>query len=174
MKTLYLLRHAKSSWKKPARDDFERPLSKRGRRAAHLIGEYLGDRGIRPAQILCSPARRTRETCEHLESRFAAAVPVRLEKGIYLADAPALLRRLRRLSDSLPSVMVIGHNPGLERLALILIGAGDVEARQRLESKFPTGALAVLTADIDQWRLLGPGCARLEVFVRPKDLAERG
>ena len=93
--------------------------------------------------------------------------------GIYAAEAPALLRRLRRLSDALPSVMVIGHNPGLERLALMLTGDGEATARNKLANKYPTGTLAILTAPIDHWHDLGPGSARLEAFVRPKDLASQ-
>jgi phosphohistidine phosphatase len=103
-----------------------------------------------------------------LES-FGGAVPTRFEKGIYLADAPVLLRRLRRLGDT-ASVMIIGHNPGLETLARALVGSGERDARIRLASKFPTGALAVLSANIENWRELEAGCARLDAFVRPRDL----
>jgi len=100
---------------------------------------------------------------------FGEAVPTRFEKGIYLADAPELLRRLRRLGD-IASVMIIGHNPGLETLAQALIGFGEKAARTRLKRKFPTGALAVLTADVEEWRQLEAGCARLDAFVCPRDL----
>lgn len=172
MKTIYLLRHAKSSWKDKAAEDIDRPLNKRGRKAAAAMADYLTAQGIAPAQILCSPARRTRETLEQMEEKLNSAIPIRFEKGIYLAEAPTLLRRLRRLSDALPSVMVVGHNPGLERLALMLAGDGEPEARDRLAQKFPTGALAVLTAEAEHWRALEPGCGYLASFVRPKDLAE--
>lgn len=170
VKTIFLLRHAKSSWKDDGLPDFERPLSKRGHRAAAALALHLTQLAIAPAQILCSPAVRTRETLEALEGSFAAPVPVRFEKGIYMAEAPSLLRRLRRLSDALPSVMVIGHNPGLERLALLLIESGDLQSRAGLSSKFPTGALAVLSAGVDAWRTLAPATCHLEMFVRPKDL----
>ncbi|TVR83474.1 MAG: histidine phosphatase family protein [Rhodospirillales bacterium] len=170
MKTIYLLRHAKSSWNDPVLDDTERPLSKRGRAAAKAMAGYLVREGIQPGQVLCSPAKRTRETLERLERALHAAVPVRFEKGIYHADATALMRRLRRLSDALPSVMVIGHNPALERLALMLAGDGEARARDKLATKYPTGALATLTAEIAHWRELSPGGAHLQAFVRPKDL----
>lgn len=134
------------------------------------MGKYLADHSVQPAQILCSPSMRTRETLERMEKRFDAAVPVRYEKAVYLADAPALLRRLRRVSDSLPSIMVIGHNPGLERLTLILATKDGTDERQLLGDKFPTGALAVLNTDIERWHDLQAGCARLDAFVRPKDL----
>ena len=170
MKTIYLLRHAKSSWQDPGADDLNRRLSKRGRKAAKAMADYLSKQGIIPAQILCSPALRTRETLQRMEEKLDGAIPIRFEKGIYNAEAPALLRRLRRLSDALPSVMVIGHNPGLERLALMLTGDGEATARNKLANKYPTGTLAILTAPIDHWHDLGPEGARLEAFVRPKDL----
>lgn len=164
-----MLRHAKSSWKDEALDDFDRPLNKRGRQAAKLMGQYLATHGIEPAQILCSPSQRTRETLERMQKAMGAAIPTRFEKGIYLAEAPDLMRRLRGLSDSLSSVMVIGHNPGMERLALMLAAPGG-EGERRMADKFPTGALAVLTADVDAWEGLALETARLDAFVRPRDL----
>lgn len=169
MKTLYLLRHLKSSWKDKDLEDFDRPLGKRGRRGGELMAAYVARNGICPAQILCSPSRRTRETLDRVLESFGGAVPTRFEKGIYRADAPALLRRLLRLGDT-ASVMIIGHNPGLETLARALVGSGEGAARARLAGKFPTGALAVLSADIQNWRELEAGCARLDAFVCPRDL----
>ena len=172
MKTLYLLRHFKSSWKDKDLEDFDRPLGKRGRRAAELMAGYVARNGIVPTQILCSPSRRTRETLDRMLDSFGGTVPTRFEKGVYLADASVLLRRLRRLGDT-ASVMIIGHNPGLETLAKSLAGSGDEAARTRLASKFPTGALAVLSAEIENWRDLEAGCSRLDAFVCPRDL-EKG
>jgi phosphohistidine phosphatase len=169
MKTLYLLRHFKSSWKDKELEDFDRPLSKRGHRAAELMAAHVARSVICPDQVLCSPSRRTRETLERMLESFGGAVPTRLEKDIYMADAPALLRRLRRLGDT-ASVMIVGHNPGLETLAGALVGYGDRTTRTRLASKFPTGALAVLTAEIEEWRQLEAGSARLDAFVCPRDL----
>jgi phosphohistidine phosphatase len=171
MKTLYLLRHAKSSWKDDGIEDFDRPLNKRGRAAAAAMGAHLARREVIPAQVLCSSAKRTRETWAHLQAAFgSAAVPVRFEKGIYLAEPVALLRRLRRLDDSLASAMLIGHNPGLELLAVSLSADGDEDLRRQLASKFPTGTLAVLEAVIDRWADLRPGSCRLTEFVRARDL----
>lgn len=171
MKTLYLLRHAKSSWKNEALDDFERPLSKRGRAAAASIGRHLAETGIQPSQVLCSSAKRTRQTLERLQGMLATPLPARFEKGLYLADAPTLLRRIKRLNDSLLSVMLIGHNPGLESLALLLAADGEAPLRRQLAAKFPTGGLAVLEASVDRWADLAPGCASLTAFVRARDLA---
>lgn len=194
MKTIYLLRHAKSSWSDAALEDFDRPLGKRGRQAAKAVAKYLAKHDIAPDHVLCSSARRTRETLELVHRGMGAAVPVRFEKGVYMAEAAALLRRLRRLNDSLSSVMLVGHNPGLERLALALIspapggsgggggggGEGGSEVgggdglRQALAAKFPTGALAVIEARIDRWHDLAPATARLTAFVKPKDLEPAG
>jgi phosphohistidine phosphatase len=168
MKTLYLLRHFKSSWKDKQLEDFDRPLGKRGRKAAEAMAGHLARNGIGPDQILCSPSRRTCETLERMGETFAA-VPTRFEKGIYLADASSLLRRLRRLGD-VASVMIVGHNPGLEMLASVLVGTGEKVPRARLARRFPTGALVVLTADIEDWRQLEAGCALLVDFVCPRDL----
>ncbi len=170
MKTILLLRHAKSSWRDESLADFDRPLAKRGRQAAADMAAYLSGAEWRPAQILCSPSRRTRETLDAIERTLNDSIPVRFERALYLADAPGLLRRLRRLSDTLPSVMVVGHNPGLERLTALLAGNGDAIAHVRLSEKFPTGALAVLTTSISAWRELAAGGARLEAFLRPRDL----
>lgn len=170
MRTIYLLRHAKSSWKDEALDDFDRPLAKRGRRAATALGAYLATHRIVPAQVLCSPAKRTRETLERIQDALGAPLPTRFERAIYMAEAPDLLRRLRRLSDTLASAMLVGHNPGLERLAAILAAAGDEMLRRRMAEKFPTAALAVICADIDHWADLQAGCGRIETFVTARDL----
>ncbi len=172
MKTVYLVRHVKSSWKDKRLKDFDRPLSKRGRRAAKLMARHLAENGIAPAQILCSSSRRTRKSLERMYPSFGAEVPTHFDKGIYEARAPTLLRKLRRLGDA-RSVMIIGHSPGMEKLALLLAGSGDKAVRARLARKwkYPTGTLTVLTADVRKWSELKARCARLGDFVRPKDIA---
>lgn len=175
MRTIYLLRHAKSSWKDDSVEDFDRPLNKRGRAAATAMGAYFSKQHITPAQVLCSSAKRTRETMERLQMALGPAVPVRYEKGLYLAEAPLLLRRMKRLNDSLGSVMLVGHNPGLEQLALLLTSEddgtnSDADARRKLASKFPTGSLAVIEVNVIRWHDLKPGCGRLQDFVRARDL----
>lgn len=169
MKTVLLLRHAKSSWKDAALADIDRPLSKRGRAAAKQMGDYLAREKWLPSQVLCSPSKRTRETLDCIQDAFGEAVPIRFEKGIYLAEAPMLLRRLRRLSDSLGSVLVIGHNPGLEHFAAMLTEGEDSALRRAMAAKFPTGTLAAIGCEIDHWTELKPASGRLEAFVRPRD-----
>ncbi len=174
MKTLYLLRHAKSSWKDTAVEDFDRPLNKRGRAAAAAVGTYVAEHRIAPSQVLCSSSSRTRETLERVQDQLAAPVPVRFEKGLYLAEAPALLRRIKRLNDSLASVMLVAHSPGLSHLALLLTADDGQAERQKLNAKFSTGSLAVIEADVTHWADLAPHCGRLVAFVRPRDLLEVG
>ena len=136
------------------------------------MGRYIAEHDLRPAIILCSTAVRTRETLERSGKALTRNLPTRFEDGLYHAGPSALLDRLRRLDDTLPSAMLIGHNPGLEDLASALAGAGDADPLARMNEKFPTGALAVLDADVEAWKELTPGCARLERFIRPRDLAD--
>jgi phosphohistidine phosphatase len=170
MKYLLLLRHAKSSWKDRELADHERPLAPRGRAAARLIAEYLRDDPAAPALVLCSSARRTRETLEHIAPALGEQVAVRIERELYAASEHRLLERLRAVGDDTVSVLLIGHNPGLEQLALDLAGSGEKLAR--LRRKYPTGALARLEFG-GRWRDLGPRSARLTHFVTPKQLAKR-
>jgi phosphohistidine phosphatase len=174
-KQLFVLRHAKSSWDDPGLEDHERPLAPRGRRAVKLLNEYLRRHEIEPAEVLCSPARRTVETYDGV----APAGELHLEPELYLASGDDVLERLRRVPAPTPSVMVIGHNPAMQVLILRLTGAngtsktlGDYATQARLgevERKFPTGALATLTFD-GPWSALAPGSAELVDLVRPRDL----
>ncbi len=170
MKTLFLLRHAKSSWKDPTLTDFDRPLSGRGRKAGKRMRKHLRSNGIRPALILCSGAERTRETLKYVKPAFDRVTEIVIEDDLYLAGADRILQRIHKVADAVPSLMVIGHNPDMEILALSLCGRGNEELLHRMEAKYPTGALAVLGAGIDAWRDLSPGTATLEAFVRPVDL----
>ncbi|MEX2201426.1 MAG: histidine phosphatase family protein [Dongiaceae bacterium] len=169
MKRLYLLRHAKSSWEDPEGSDFGRSLSKRGRRAAPAIGRYIQSEGFRPRLVLCSSARRTRETCELALAAWTPPPEIRFEPALYLAEPETILRLLAVLPEAADDVMVIGHNPGLQALA-VRLGGGGGEALRRLRSKFPTGGFAVLDLDIDGWRAIADGGGLLIRFVAPRDL----
>jgi phosphohistidine phosphatase len=174
-KQLLVLRHAKSSWEDPELDDRDRPLAPRGRRAVKLLADHLRTHHIEPTQVLCSPARRTRETYDGV----APAGELHLEQELYGASAEDVLERLRRVPEPTPSVMVIGHNPALQVLILRLAGAngkskprGDGAEQVmlgELQRKFPTGALATLAFD-GPWSELSAGSAELVDFVRPRDL----
>ncbi len=137
-------------------EDIARPLNKRGRRAAVLIGKWLADEGIRPGLVLCSSARRTRETLDLILEAIGPQVPIHIEPDLYLADASSLLARLRRLPRDVPSVLLIGHNPGLQELVSEL---ADSASRERLAKKFPTAALARFRLKSEDWRALSPNAA---------------
>ena len=177
LRTLFVLRHAKSSWDDPGVGDHERPLAPRGRRAALQIAAYLRAQHIEPALVLCSSARRTVQTLEAV----ASGGRILIEPELYAASASALLARLRQVPDAAPSVMLIGHNPGLQILVLALAGdrppgptrdptpAPEDRDRVAIANKFPTAALATLTLR-GAWSDLRPGHADLTGYVRPKDL----
>jgi len=170
VKTIYLLRHAKSSWDRPDLDDHERPLAPRGQKAAPMMGQHLGDAGLIPEQVLCSTAERARQTWAAVAPYLVPQPTVAYRRAIYDAEADDLLVMLQHLPDSLGSVMVVGHNPAMEELAEMLIGGGDATARERLAAKYPTAALAEIATDAEHWADLAPGTARLQRFDRPKDL----
>jgi phosphohistidine phosphatase len=165
---LFVLRHAKSSWDDPGLEDPDRPLAPRGLRAVEALAAHLRARGIAPAQVLCSSARRTRETLEGL----GLSAEVLIEPALYSATPAQVLERLHEVPSALDSVMVIGHNPTMQVLVLRLAAASglDDSANADVKRKFPTGGLATLAFDCD-WSELGPGGARLDAFVRPKQLA---
>ena len=165
-KRLYVLRHAKSSWDDPGLDDHERPLAPRGRRACAGMAEHIRTAGIAPDLVLCSTARRTRETLEGVDPPGKRLI----EAELYSASTQDLVDRLHRLSDDVSSAMLIGHNPSMQMLVLRLARRGDNgPERAAVERKFPTGALATLTFECG-WSELGPGSARLTAFLAPKEL----
>jgi phosphohistidine phosphatase len=168
MHTLYLLRHAKSSRADPTLPDHERPLAPRGRRDAKRIAKHLARLAIAPELVLCSPAERTRATLELLRPALGATPTVALEAELYAASSDSLLERIRALPEAVDSVMLIGHNPGLQQLALVLPSAGA--ARELLGAKFPTAALATLTLANTTWSQLSQGDALLAAYVVPKQL----
>jgi phosphohistidine phosphatase len=170
MRTLLLMRHAKSSWDRPDLADVDRPLAPRGRKAAPLIARYLEEQRLIPDLVLCSHALRVRETWQLMTPALGDAVACKTLRSLYLAPPSRLLEPLRRVADEVRILMVIGHNPGLGGLAAGLAGAGPRKALERLRTKFPTAGLAVLSFEIERWAEIAAGAGRLEHFVRPKDV----
>jgi phosphohistidine phosphatase len=170
MTQLFLLRHAKSSWDDPELADHDRPLAPRGRRAAKLVAEHLRREGVTPDLVLCSSALRTRETLDGIAPALGESTSVQIEGELYAASEHSLLDRLRAVEDRVESLLLIGHNPGVEQLALRLAGGGQKLAV--LSRKYPTGALATLEFS-GRWGDLQPGRAELADFVTPKQLAKR-
>jgi phosphohistidine phosphatase len=165
-RTLWLLRHAKSSWDDPGLDDLERPLARRGVRAAALMGRYLEAERIRPELVLCSSALRTRETLAGVLPALGPDVVVRIEPAVYTFDARQLLAVLRETDGG--SVLLVGHNPAMQDLALALAARGERLAD--LAEKFPTGAFAEIALPAGSWSDLAEGSGELTRFVTPREL----
>lgn len=171
MKTILLLRHAKSAWGEPGVSDHDRPLNSRGVRAAELMAEHLLAKAPLPDLILCSTAVRARQTLAPLVERLPPpAPPIALENGLYLASEDVLLNRLRDLPQEVSTVLMIGHNDGMGELAALLAGHGKPTLLAALREKFPTGALATLQAGIADWSKLQAGGTTLAAFTRPREL----
>lgn len=172
VKLMYLLRHAKSSWDDPSIDDFDRPLNKRGRKAATLLATYFQSQNIRPDTILCSPSKRTRQTLENLQP-VLGNVEATFDRRLYEASQHTIYAFLSELPNRSRSILLIGHNPGLQRTALCLAKATPhTPMLQLLDDKFPTGSLATLSAKIDDWSQLSPGGCVLENIIRVSDLGD--
>ncbi|WP_119165903.1 SixA phosphatase family protein [Algihabitans albus] len=171
MKTLLLYRHAKSAWDDTRLDDFDRPLSPRGRKAAPRIGAEIAARDLLPELVICSAAVRTQETWRLTAAKLGGSSDLRILRSLYLASPAQILRQVHRTPDTIDRLMVIAHNPGLETLSLCLAGPGSAAGdRDRLAEKFPTAGLAVFALDQSNWPDLQAGSARLTAFLRPRDL----
>jgi phosphohistidine phosphatase len=169
MKTLYLLRHAKSSWDDPSLDDRDRPLAGRGRKAAQRMATELARQPLNVDLVLCSSATRARQTLKVLLPAFGEHVEVRYPDWLYGAHADEILDRLRRLDEAVQTLLVVGHNPSLQDLALDLAGDGDRAALEQLRQKFPTGAMATITTRTT-WSGMGPSVGYLESMLAPRTL----
>jgi phosphohistidine phosphatase len=176
-RTLVLFRHAKSAW--PDVADHDRPLARRGIQAAPVMGRWLRDAGLVPDLVLCSTARRARESWQFAQAGLAASPPVTFDRGIYEGMAADLLDLIRQVPATTGTLLLIGHNPAIEELALMLAvtsraagsssGTASPGDLDRMRSKFPTAAIAVLEPT-GTWRDLASGQARLTAFVTPRDL----
>jgi phosphohistidine phosphatase len=174
MHQLLLLRHAKSSWDDAALPDRDRPLNKRGRRSAAAMREAMRDLGLAPDVVLVSPARRTQETLAKLEPWDDTPLIEPMET-LYLASAKELLGVLHDVNETVRSVLLIGHNPGMHELAVMLAGShgdgGPGEMAKHIAAGFPTGALAEF-AVAGPWHQLDAGGGRLVRFLAPRDLRD--
>jgi phosphohistidine phosphatase len=168
---LALLRHAKSAW--PDVPDQDRPLAGRGRRDAPVVGRWLRDSGLVPDLVLCSTATRATQTWELASAELGGDPAVSFEPGVYAATADSLLRLVRRTPGGVATLLLVGHDPGVPNLALLLAGsAADGTASgplERIRAKYPTAAVAVLEF-AGAWSRLGPGQARLTDFAVPREL----
>ncbi len=167
MKTLGLLRHAKSDWDDMAKRDFDRGLNDRGRKGAALIGAHIARHGVEFDRLLASPAERVRQT-------LATALPdmePEFDQRLYLAGTDTLIEVLREKGGNADAVLVVAHNPGLQELLFELVPPAAEDALfDDLSIKYPTATFAVFTLDIDDWSELSQDCGRLVHFKRPRDL----
>ena len=160
MKTLFVCRHAKSSWADPALADFDRPLNDRGLIAAPFMGELMRKKGLRPLIILSSPAMRAKQTAELLKESSGLASKIQCDHRIYEASPQSLRQVVSELDDSINAAMLVGHNPGIEGFIRFLTGQLEL---------MPTAALAVINLKIDNWNAIDDGCGELQNLYRPKE-----
>ena len=170
MLRLSLLRHAKSSWKNPGMADIDRSLSSRGRAAAPLMGEAIAERGLVPDLVLCSSARRTRETYDLVSEGWEPPPAVEYCEALYHAAPDNLLDIVREQAPDTGHLMLIGHNPGFHLFGYDLIGRGPLHAQERLSEKFPTCGLLVVDFNEGEWADVRRGAGELSLFLVPADL----
>ncbi len=174
MKRLLLLRHAKAVPAGSGIEDHERELMPRGREDAPKLGRHIEEEGYTPDLILASTSRRTMETVELVTEELKGAPRVDYLEALYLAEPEVILSVVRLAPDKMKTVMVVGHNPGIEQVATLLarepVKRRERDRFDRIEEKFPTAALAVLDFDVARWRDVAPGDGALTDFVRPRDV----
>lgn len=173
MPRLLLLRHAKSSWDDPRLADIERPLAPRGHRAAKLIAEAIEAQDFRPDRILCSPARRTRETLAALIAHFGEDdIEIDINHGLYEPHSGDYREVIADHGNEARTLLVIGHNPATHATGVLLAGGGDRTLIAEMTAKFPTAALAVLDFDDPDWSKPKLHSGTLVAFLTPKGLAK--
>jgi phosphohistidine phosphatase len=171
MRRLLLLRHAKAESSEPGMEDRGRTLIERGRKDAARIGVYMASHALVPDRVMLSPAARTQETWKSTAAAFRPAPAAMSVERLYDATPHAIFAVIKEAPAAAHTLMVIGHNPGLHELALMLIASGDIDARERLREKLPTSGLVIIDFAFDDWSKLHPQSGRLERFVSPKTLA---
>ncbi len=160
MKTLFVLRHAKSNWDNSDLSDFERPLNSRGLDTARFIGGLIYERNLQPQIIISSPAKRAKQTAVLVKELAEISKPIIFDERIYEASPLTLFNLIREFDDKFESVMIVGHNPGFEDLVRTLTGETVV---------MPTAALAKINLDIENWHELDAVSNELEFLIRPKE-----
>ena len=168
MLRLLLLRHAKAERPQPGERDHDRVLTARGRADAKKLGAYLARHAFVPDRALVSTSARTRETWTQVAQAFAAPPPVDFDERIYDAAPQTILEAIKATGSGTGTLLVIGHNPGMQELASMLVATGDIDARERLGEGFPTSALALMTFALADWNSLHSRAGRLEHFVTPR------
>lgn len=182
-KTLLVYRHAKSDWGDSSLEDYDRPLNSRGRMAAPLMGRFFAEQQIFPDLVLCSTAARAQQTLlltmeSLLEARCDAGIEkpkdwpcaVKYDRGLYLSSPDEILSILRLQDDSASSILVIAHNPGLQKLIARLCESAEDGLEKKLAEKFPTAALASIALPAERWKDLRFGSGTLQRLVYPREI----
>jgi phosphohistidine phosphatase len=170
MLTLSLLRHAKSSWKDPTIPDHDRPLNARGTTEAPLMGNAMAKHGLQPDLVLCSTARRTRDTLQLVLPELKTEPKIVYEGGLYHGTPAEMLGILHEVGAGPSHVLLVGHNPEIQSFALDLIGPGPKHLKDRLEEKLPTAGLVVLRFLTGAWKDVAINGGKLELFLTPSDV----
>lgn len=144
--------------------DFDRPLNERGLKAATLMGKFLRKRKVEPGLIISSPAKRARETASLVKESGKLAAELRFDERIYEADTETLLKVVSQIDESVDTVIVVGHNPGMQQLLQVLTGEAE---------EVPTATLMQISLKLDKWSAAQEKCGSLEWLVKPKELAKR-
>jgi phosphohistidine phosphatase len=172
MLTLSLLRHAKSSWKDTALPDLDRPLATRGMVEAPLMGKAMAKHGLDPDLVLCSTARRTRDTLELALPQLKTEPKIIYEDGLYHGTPAEMLAILHAVGAGAGQILLVGHNPELQTFALDLIGSGAKQLKDRLEAKLPTAGLVVMRFPAGAWGDVAVNSGKLELFLTPRDMEQ--
>lgn len=170
MRRLLILRHAKTEPGELGKDDRNRALVERGKREAGQIGAYMTSHALTPDGVVLSPARRVQETWTHLAEALKAPPRTSTDDRVYEATPQDIFRIVAGTAAPVRSLLVVGHNPSLHEVALMLVASGDIEARERLREKLPTAGLVIIDFAFDDWSRLHPQSGRLERYVTPKSI----
>jgi len=168
MRRLLLFRHAKAERSEPGMEDRSRKLIERGRKDAARIGAYMASHALVPDRALISPSARTQETWKFAGAAIRSAPAGTPVERLYDATPHAILAAIKEAPASAHTLLVVGHNPGLHELALMLVASGDIEVREQLREKLPTAGLVIIDFAFDEWSKLHPRSGRLERFITPK------
>jgi len=171
MLTLSIVRHAKSSWDDTTLRDIDRPLNERGKQQAQRLGNWLEESAIAPGLIICSTAKRVRQTLKKLQSNWHSDAELNIESRLYLASPNTIVSLLAEKGADHSHIMIIGHNPGLHILADKLVDTGDKDDLALLGEKYPTGTFCSINSKTDKWKKIGKSSGELIYLATPKQLA---
>ena len=171
MKTIHLLRHAKTEQGGPAVSDRERALTARGEADARALGRWLMQTGALFDRVLTSPSKRTVQTLDMINQAYQPPLAGEPVEALYLASCGELIHQLQQLPDAVGSVLVVGHNPGMHLCCLSLAGDGAPEAMEAVELSYATCALSQLSAEVADWAAIAPGCAYLQYYINRHQVA---